>query len=380
MSLNVTRNPYIDLVDIVINAGETPFLVGSPGIAKSSINLTVAKMNNLLPIDVRLAGMDQTDILGLPNFVDVLDAKGNVVGKRTSYIPNDLFPLQGMGDEKRLLKFNKDGSPKMVKDDTGAMVQDQYDGFLIMLEEFTSASEEVQSACYQLILDRQVGQHKLLDNVAIVACGNKASDGAIASKLGTALQSRVITIEVQADYKGWMSWANRAGIQQSIIDYLTWKPQYLHDFDPTVDQLTYPCPRTWHKLSNLITAQGSYSDQVHTLALGTIGKIAAEFKAFTAYYAKLPSIQKILKDPKNADMPTDVGQVYALTGVISQALADNKADAQSVADLVTYMERMEPEMQTVCMANSLRKAKGLLARTPVMSWVTNNNARINAVL
>lgn len=102
MTVQATSNPYVNLVDIAINAGETPFLLGSPGIGKSAFMREVARMNNLLFIDVRLAGMDQTDIGGIPNFIDVLDASGNVVGKRTSYIPNDMFPLQGMGDEKRL--------------------------------------------------------------------------------------------------------------------------------------------------------------------------------------------------------------------------------------------------------------------------------------
>lgn len=376
MTVKVTGNPYVNLVDIAINSGEVPFLLGSPGLGKSSFMQQVAKMNNLLFIDVRLAGMDQTDIGGIPNFVDVLDDNGKVVGKRTSYIPNDLFPLQGMGDEKRLLKWNKDGSPKI---DPATNQQDTYDGFLICLDELTSADEAVQAAAYQLILDRQVGQHKLLDNVCLAACGNKATDGAIAGKLGTALQSRVITVEVAVHQKSWMAWAAKAGIHQTILDFLTWKPQFLHDFDPNVDQLTFPCPRTWHKLSNLINVEGSYTDDVHTLALGTIGKVAVEFKAFVAYYSMLPDIKQILADPDKADLPTDVGQVYALTGVMAQSLVENAGTAK-VDPLVRYVERMEPEMQTVAMASALRRNKKLIASKAVSNWINNNKGRITAAL
>lgn len=376
MTVQVTNNPYVNLVDIAINAGETPFLLGSPGIGKSAFMREVARMNNLLFIDVRLAGMDQTDIGGIPNFIDVTDASGNVVGKRTSYIPNDMFPLQGMGDEKRLLKWNKDGSAKI---DAGTGKQDFYDGFLICLDELTSADEAVQAASYQLILDRQVGQHKLLDNVVLVACGNKATDGAIAGKLGTALQSRVITVEVAVHHKSWMSWASKVGINQMILDYLAWKPNFLHDFDPNVDQLTFPCPRTWEKLSNIMNLEGSYTDDVHTLALGTIGKVAAEFKAFVAYYAKLPDIKKILADPSKADLPTEVGQVYALTGVISQAMVE-EVGTTKIGPLVTYLERMEPEMQTVAMASALRKTKKLISDKAVSNWISVNKSRITAAL
>lgn len=367
-------NPYVNLISLALESGEVPFLLGSPGVGKSSYAMQVAKDFNLLLIDVRLAGMDQTDIMGIPNFIDVV-VGGKVVGKRTAYIPNDIFPLKNMGDESRLAKLNDDGSPKLDKKGN----PEYYDGFLILLDELTSADESVQAATYQLILDRQVGQHKLMDNVYLIACGNKASDGAIAGKLGTALQSRVVTIEVEVDHKAWMTWAAKAGINQHILSYLTWKPEFLHDFDPNVDQNSFPCPRTWEKLSNLINTEGSYTDAVHTLAMGTIGKVAAEFKSFMAYYSQLPDIKKILADPKNADMPTQIGQVYALTGVVSQAMTDN-IGTPKVAALVEYMERMEPEMQTVCMVSTLRRTRKLISDPSVNKWINNNTARITAAL
>lgn len=125
--------------------------------------------------------------------------------------------------------------------------------------------------------------------------------------------------------------------------------------------------------------EGSYTDDVHTLALGTIGKVAAEFKAFVAYYAKLPDIKKILADPANADLPNEVGQVYALTGVISQAMVE-EVGTTKIGPLVTYLERMEPEMQTVAMASALRKTKKLISDKAVSNWISVNKSRITAAL
>lgn len=113
--------------------------------------------------------------------------------------------------------------------------------------------------------------------------------------------------------------------------------------------------------------------------MGTIGKVAAEFKSFMAYYSQLPDIKKILADPKNADMPTQIGQVYALTGVVSQAMTDN-IGTPKVAALVEYMERMEPEMQTVCMVSTLRRTRKLISDPSVNKWINNNTARITAAL
>lgn len=128
-----------------------------------------------------------------------------------------------------------------------------------------------------------------------------------------------------------------------------------------------------------MNTEGSYTDDVHTLALGTIGKQAAEFKSFVAYYANLPDIKKIIADPDNADLPTDVGQVYALTGVMSQGMLDNVGTAK-IAPMVRYLERMEPEMQTVAMASAIRRNKKLIVDRAVSGWISNNKDRLTQAL
>lgn len=365
------------LIERVLNANLVGFIKGSPGIGKSAIISSIAKMYNLLLIDIRLSGFDQTDIAGIPNFIDVTDSQGNVIGKRTTFIPNDVFPLKNMGDEKKLLKWNKDGTPKMVKDDQGKLVQDEYDGWVILLDEFTSATEAVQAACYQLILDRKVGNHELMDNVFILAAGNKDTDGAIASEIGTALKSRVVTIEADVEYEPWMDWANKNNIHHTITDYLRWKPEQLHNFDPRIDQLTFPCPRTWEMLSELIHDNGGVYDYItHTLAMGTVGKIAVEFKAFSDIYATLPDIKKIIADPANADMPTEPGHQYALSGVLGKSLGNSTIQSKEISSIITYAERMSEEMQVVCFQPALRSNFNLLVDPAMDKWIDKNQAMI----
>lgn len=365
------------LIERVLESNLVGFIKGSPGIGKSAIISSIAKSYNMLLIDIRLSGYDQTDIAGIPNFIDVKDAAGNVIGKRTTFIPNDVFPLKNMGDEAKLLKWNKDGTPKMVKDETGNMVQAEYDGWVVLLDEFTSASEAVQAACYQLILDRKVGNHELMDNVLILAAGNKDTDGAIASEIGTALKSRVVTIEAEVEYEPWMDWANKHNIHHTITDYLRWKPELLHNFDPRVDQLTFPCPRTWEMLSDLINDNNGVYDYItHTLALGTIGKIAVEFKAFSDIYATLPDIKVIMADPANADMPTEPGHQYALSGVLGKALGQKTIAPKDIASIITYAERMSEEMQVVCFQPALRNNFNLVVDPTMDKWIDKNQAML----
>lgn len=133
-------------------------------------------------------------------------------------------------------------------------------------------------------------------------------------------------------------------------------------------------------LSNIIEAEGSYTDSVHRLALGTIGKTATELKNFIAYYALLPKVSDILKDPAKADLPTDVGQLYALCGVMAQAMVDSKSDASKVGKYMDYVKRMPPENQTVTVKNAIAKDRKIAMSKAIGDWCTANAALITAAL
>ena len=282
-----------------------------------------------------------------------------------------------MAPQEDLIKRDSKGN---VLYEADGKTPQRYSGWLVNLEEFTSADDAVQSACYQLILDRAVGKYKLHDNVYLVACGNGADDGAIASKVGTAIKSRVTTVMVEVEYKAWMAWAAKNNINQYIIDYLSWRPENLHKFDPNSNDINFPCPRTWTMLSNIIETEGSYTDEVHTLSLGTIGKTATEFKNFTTYYAKLPKIADILKNPTKADVPTDVGQLYALSGVMAQAILEDVKDSKRIGALMDYIERTPKENQTITMSNAIRKNRRVVFDPRISDWAEDNAALIAASL
>lgn len=366
-----SKSIYADLIDLAISANVVPMLIGEPGIGKSAFLQQAAASNNFKYVDIRLTGKEAADIGGLPDFVNITDNKGDVTGRMTTFTPTDLFPLKGITSQDALIKRDIHGNILREKD---GKTPKRYDGWLVNLEEFTSADDSVQSACYQILLDRIIGKYELHDNVYLVACGNGENDGAIASKIGTAIKSRVTTIKVKCEYKPWITWAHANNIHPHITDYLSWRPELLHKFDPQSDDLNFPCPRTWEMLSNIIEAEGSYSQAVHHLALGTIGKTASEFKNFIAYYASLPKISDILKNPAKADMPTDVGQLYALSGVMAQALCDNVTNNSQMTDLMKYIERMPLENQTVTIKNGVARNRKVVFNSTVNTWCTNNAA------
>ena len=117
------------------------FLWGPPGVGKSRLVADVARRQGRKLYDLRAVLLDPVDLRGLPRISD----EGI-----TSWCVPEFLPHP----------------------------QDTEEGILF-LDELNAAPPLVQAACYQLILDRRVGQYRLPDGWAVVAAGNRESDRAV---------------------------------------------------------------------------------------------------------------------------------------------------------------------------------------------------------
>jgi hypothetical protein len=144
------------------------------------------------------------------------------------------------------------------------------DGWLLFLDEANAAPRSVQASAYKLVLDRMVGQHSLHDHVAISMAGNLATDRAIVQPLSTAMQSRVVHIELQADFEEWLEdVAFKEGYDERIIAFLSQWPGKLMDFKADHHDKTFCCPRTWEFVNRLIQGRQEL-DSIQSLLGGTI--------------------------------------------------------------------------------------------------------------
>lgn len=308
-TMQCTLNQVAQVLPILFKSKVVPFLHSSPAIGKSSIAKQIAEKYHLEVIDLRLTEMDASDIQGLPYFKD---------GKST-FLPFDTFPIESTP------------LPKAKK------------GWLLLLDEFNSALPSVQASAYKLVLDRQIGQHKLHDKCCIIACGNLDSDNAIVNTMSSALISRFAHFYIQVDNTEWQEWAVANGIHPMITAFLNFKPNLLYTFNPDLDT-PYASPRTWQMMSKILNNNTPLIVMASLLGLG----VAHEFKAFMEYHKELPTIDDILKDPENYPIPDKTGIGWAtLTMVVSHLDKD-------MDKLTTYLKRFNPEMHMV----ALREIKG----------------------
>ena len=315
-------------------AGKVPFIKGSPGIGKSDIIRQVAEELNLKVIDFRLSQADPTDLQGFPG----------VVEGRSTFYPGEMFPIEG--DE----------------------IPAGYNGWLLFLDEMNSAPLSVQAAAYKLCLDKQIGQYSLHKNVAIVGAGNKSTDKAITQRIGTAMQSRLVHLNMAVDPDHWLKWANVAGIDHRITSFIEFRKELLHKFDPSHADDTFACPRTWAFLSDIIKGKEKLSHIDVVTAAGTVGEgCALEFKGFSEIFQSLPKISEIMNKPDTVKIPNEPSVHYALAGLISY-----EVNVNNINNLSKFVERLPADFQVVTWKSAVRRNAEIIESPYIDAWITKN--------
>ncbi|WP_036233770.1 AAA family ATPase [Marinobacterium litorale] len=347
MANTVSPTQAVSIISHYIRAGVVPMVTGSPGIGKSSIVKQIADEYELQLIDMRLSQCDPTDLLGFPTVNEVVVDEQNL-GKRASYAPMSTFPLKG------------DTLPKGKK------------GWLLFLDEFNSASIATQAAAYKLILDRQVGQHDLHENVAIVAAGNLGTDGAIVNRQGTAMQSRLGHITIDIDPKGWIDWASRNGVDHRICAFINYKGENLHKFDPQHNDRTFACPRTWEFTSNVIKPMTDISMSDMPLLSGLISEgMANEFIGYCKVYKDLLTFEQICQNPNGVQLPSEPSVYFALSGTIA-----DKVDDKTIDKAMAFLNRAPAEFQVLTLRDIVRRKRELMQSAPVRTWIASTAAEL----
>lgn len=232
-------------------------------------------------IDVRLSQFDPTDIKGLPQF-----AKKRVdheVEDVVKWILPEVWPRSGYG--------------------------------ILFLDEINLAPPAVQASCYQLILDRKIGEYKLPRGWMVIGAQNPPEQAMIAYPLPPPLRNRFIILDIAVDYEVWRRWAELANIHEDVISFLEpeyRREQYLLRFDP---ERPFPSPRSWEFVSHVLEAAGDYmipEEEVREAVIGAIGpEVGIEFLAWRSLTRKVKDVpSKIVRGLK----PHPVKDIYAEAG------------------------------------------------------------------
>ena len=279
------------------------FLWGPPGIGKSELveNIT-AELGGLM-IDLRLGQMEPTDIRGIPFY-------NKDIGKM------DWAPPVELPDEE------------MAK---------EYPIVVLFLDELNSAAPSVQSAAYQLILNRRIGKYRLPKNVVIVAAGNRESDKGVTYRMPTPLANRFLHQEMKVDFASWQEWAVTHKVHKDVVGYLSFAKQDLYDFDAKSSSRAFATPRTWSFVSELLAEDDSDDNTLINLIAGTVGEgLAVKFMAHRKIAGRMPQPEDILSGKVTTLDVKEVSAMYSL--VISmcyelKAAVENKVESKKFHEM-----------------------------------------------
>ena len=297
-------------------------IVGSPGIAKTSIVRQATVMaNNKLTISH-------------PGIADPTDAKGFpwIENGKASFVP--------FGDIRALL--------------------DSTEPTVWFMDDLGQAPAAVQASYMPWILDRGVNGNYLPDHVTIFAATNRRTDRAGVSGILEPVKSRFASIvELEPDLEEWGQWAitdGAASIPPVLLAFLRFRSGYgmLNKFEASADLKNSPIPRTWENAGKLLQLDLPAAVEQQAIA-GAVGEGAAtELLAFVSMFRQLPSIDAILVDPNAAVIPTQPNILYAVT----TALASRATD-RNVQRVFRYGERLveagHGEFATLLVRDVLRR-------------------------
>ena len=301
---------------------------GPPGVGKSAVTKQLAAELNVELRDVRAILLDPVDLRGLPHI--------NGDGRAHWAVP-EFLPREGKG--------------------------------ILFLDELTAAPQLTQAACYQLILDRKLGEYELPDGWTIIAAGNRESDRGVVHRMPSPLTNRFVHLDFGVDLDDWTKWATTHGIATEVIAFLRFRDELLHDFDPKRSEKAFPTPRSWEFVSNIVGSGTVTNGIEYPLIAGAVGEgAAAEFMGFLKIARSLQSPDMILMNPDSAAVPEEAATLYA----VSTALA-RKATEGNMDRVVAYANRLPDEFSVLLVKDALDRDPAVAHTRSYIEWVAKHH-------
>lgn len=298
---------------------------GPPGVGKSELVAQVAGQHNVPLIDIRLSQLEPSDLRGIPFRVD---------------------------------NHVEWAVPQMLPD-----AEKHGEAGIMFLDEITSATPAVSAAAYQLILDRALGEYRVPDGWAIFAAGNRQGDRGVTYSMPTPLANRFTHYEFDVNMDDWVLWAHGNNIDERVIGFLRFRPELLFDFDPALDPVAFPTPRSWEFTHRALQKFDTNSPVLANAIQACVGNAAGiELGAFIANLENLGDVDEII-DGKDIAAPDSIDLQYALASALVgravniAAAQDSEGDTR-LGNILDFASKFPQREMGVMMVSDMFRATG----------------------
>lgn len=212
---------------------------------------------------------------------------------------------------------------------------------VLFFDEMNLAPDMIKAQFYKVYNDRAIGDLPLSNGVLICSAGNESTQVRSIVPDSVALTTR------RGNYflspltsKEFTEYGFETGIHSSIVGYLSFAPQDIHDLKYDLgDPIGQPCARTWEKLSNIINTNPSMTmDDRSIIARAFIGSIATKYIAYSRVEERL-NLADVIKDPTKAKAIKELQMQYALVcGLIGTFKQNDESVFPKICEISLYIK------------------------------------------
>lgn len=290
--------------------------------------------------------------------------------------PIDLRGIPTANEDKTLAVWLK---PQIFQMEEGEDVVN-----ILFLDEISGAPASVQAAAYQITLDRTIGEHRLPDNCIVIAAGNRTTDKSVTYKMPKPLANRLLHIQVEGSFESWKQWALETGIHPMVLGFLSFRRDYLMQFNPTSEELAFATPRSWEMVSRLLYTMGGDAESLYGLIGGLVGvAMALEFRTWCAVFREIPSMEEIFGG-KMPPYPTQTDGLYALCAAMTAYAREHKEDMRAIKNSIVYALHLPPDFSTMVMKDYMYLEedyrKKLMSLPEFSRWVSSRGWMLNGTV
>lgn len=317
---------------IVIKHRMPVMLWGQPGVGKTALVRDITDQYDGYLCDIRLGQYDSVDMRGFPGVSE---------DNRTVWYAPATLPFVG----------NEDLFPG------DALI-------ILFLDEVNSATQAVFAVAMQLIHERRIGEHILMDRVRIVAAGNREGDRGVANKMPTTVANRLKHYEIVVDVDAYCYYRQAKGALPEEIAFYQFRKPLLNTFDPASPAKAFATPRSSED-AWIVYQDDEVPEKIRFDAMqAAIGAgPMAEIRGFLRVWQNIIPIEDILDDPEGVKLPREASMQYAVTVNVSGHM-----NPQNVEKLYTFLKRMPPEFVVLAWNLAAKRNAKILSTRSFLSF------------
>ena len=252
------------VLEIAHQVNDSVLISGDAGLGKSYVVKEYADENNYHFEDLRLGNQEIGDLIGIPTIQD---------GVTVWTEPVWLY---------RMKEAEKQGKKSVL-----------------FLDELNRSQQDVKASALQIVLDKQIHQHKLPKDVLVVGAINptESEQGLdyYVDELDPALLDRFLQVKVTLDVESWLNWARENKINSIITSYIAENPRELYNVPK--DGLTrIATPRSWATLSRYVDLFEKTQTFNVEIVSGRIGEaLAYKFQTYYNNFNKQFTVKDVIR-------------------------------------------------------------------------------------